>query len=481
MANPWQIRSSQANVEEYSSRAAGLAQARFTHQQPAVRNDGLQHGHDGDDDDEVFMIPRHQYTAASASIFPPSSLRTPAAAQPLPHSAPTFPSLLSSGSSNIASHINDGVGYNANVFALDRPRLLTVVNIPARSSVLVFVSKMLIMPQNSAGVNSDNRLRTQGVQNQPMPGQRYGPASPVQPPVVPDRFPDLRNIEHVDSGQRSDNRPWNNIAPPPTVPALSQSSAPQPITNRTGYTDDDQPPLQEAPFRPSEMLDPSKRARRENPTQREKDARVASGVSENNRGDHRLACNRPADIDPEQNCSIWITELPVGITYNELLGSIRDTGRVWASVIQPADDGHRRAAAKGTFFTAFAAQTLHDRANDPTGPGLVIRGIRAVVRRDRNPVAEPREPGDHTRVISIYGPTDIVNEESLTRYFCLQFVYETDEIVWLVRGRAINFIEWRFGSYRCQAQWAFQNLANDPLLVSRGVQVRFRRDPCDWY
>jgi hypothetical protein len=69
--------------------------------------------------------------------------------------------------------------------------------------------------------------------------------------------------------------------------------------------------------------------------------------------------NRPADIHPEQNASLWNTELPVGITHNELLGAIRDTGRV-------------------------------------------------------------REPGDRavrTRVISIYGHTDIVNEEFLKAYF----------------------------------------------------------------
>jgi hypothetical protein len=99
------------------------------------------------------------------------------------------------------------------------------------------------------------------------------------------------------------------------------------------------------------------------------------------------------------------------------------------------------------------------------------------VQPDRNAVAEAREPADHTRVISIAGPTDIVTEEVLSAYFSAAFVYQTDEVVWLVRGRAINIIKWRFGSYRCQAQWAWRNIRNDPVFVTRGVRVQFERDP----
>jgi hypothetical protein len=74
-------------------------------------------------------------------------------------------------------------------------------------------------------------------------------------------------------------------------------------------------------------------------------------------------------------------------------------------------------------------------------------------RPDSNAVPEARELANHTRVISIAGPADIVTEELLSTYFSAGFVYQTDEIFWLVRGQAINIIEWRFGSYRCQAQW----------------------------
>jgi hypothetical protein len=62
-------------------------------------------------------------------------------------------------------------------------------------------------------------------------------------------------------------------------------------------------------------------------------------------------------------------------------------------------------------------------------------------RPDRNAVPEARELANHTRVISIAGPTDIVTEELLSTYFLAGFVYQTDEIFWLVRSQAINIIE----------------------------------------
>jgi hypothetical protein len=70
----------------------------------------------------------------------------------------------------------------------------------------------------------------------------------------------------------------------------------------------------------------------------------------------------------------------------------------------------------------------------------------------------PPAQANHSRVIWITGPVDIVTEERLTASFNAFFVYQTDEVIWLVEGDAINMLERRFGSYRCQVQWAFRNL-----------------------
>lgn len=227
------------------------------------------------------------------------------------------------------------------------------------------------------------------------------------------------------------------------------------------------------------MVDARIRAWRENPTPDEVARRIAAGVSPNYRGDYRLARNRSANIPEELNCSVWITGLPPHINTHQLLGAIRDTGRVWATVVQPPMTASVTSAAKITFFTPDAAQTLLQRANGPGKPGLVIDDQKALVRRDRNRVAEASEPVEHTRVISVAGPTDVVTEENLVEFFRRDFVFELDQVVPLVMGRALNVIEFHFGSYRCQAQWAWRNILNDQQFRERGVRVQFERDPCD--
>jgi hypothetical protein len=67
----------------------------------------------------------------------------------------------------------------------------------------------------------------------------------------------------------------------------------------------------------------------------------------------------------------------------------------------------------------------------------------------------------------------------LEAYFSRRFRYETADIDVLVAGRVLNVIEWQFGSYRCQAQWAWRSIREDEFLQNLGVRVNFERDPCD--
>jgi hypothetical protein len=227
------------------------------------------------------------------------------------------------------------------------------------------------------------------------------------------------------------------------------------------------------------MINPYARMLRENPTEQKIARRVAAGVSPNYRGDYRLAKNRPADIPPEENCSVWVSKLPRDVTLHQLLSSIPETGRVWATVIVPPSVRFQTAAAKITFFEPGAAQTLLSRANGPGGTGIPVGDHLAVVRPDRNAVAASTAPANHTRVISIAGPRELVTEEYLNRYFGQRFDYQLEEVMELVRGRVINILEWRFGSYRCQAHWAWRILLEDAFIQAQGVRVQFERDPCD--
>jgi hypothetical protein len=224
------------------------------------------------------------------------------------------------------------------------------------------------------------------------------------------------------------------------------------------------------------MVNPFTRALPKIPTAADIARRVTAGVSPSYRGDYTWALNQLADIPAEQNCSVWVTNVPPNVTTNMLLGVIVETGRVWASVISPPTRKFGTAAAKITFFTPGAALKFLRRANSPRG--FVVDSLRARAVPDRNPVAEPSDLEDHSRVISIRGSKDLINEELLTAYFAQRFQYQIDEVVTLVRGKCINVLESRFGSYRCQAQWAFANLQADERFVSQDVWVKFRRDLC---
>jgi hypothetical protein len=58
-------------------------------------------------------------------------------------------------------------------------------------------------------------------------------------------------------------------------------------------------------------------------------------------------------------------------------------------------------------------------------------------------VAEATDLEDHTRCITM---------PNLLTFFSKDFRFEVDENIPLIIGKVINVLEWRFGSYRCQAQ-----------------------------
>jgi hypothetical protein len=81
-------------------------------------------------------------------------------------------------------------------------------------------------------------------------------------------------------------------------------------------------------------------------------ALLLRGFSANYRGDPDLARNQSAAIPDERNCSLFIVGLAPDLTTHELLSGITNTGRVYATHINPPDPerGHVRSAAKLVFF-----------------------------------------------------------------------------------------------------------------------------------
>jgi hypothetical protein len=213
-------------------------------------------------------------------------------------------------------------------------------------------------------------------------------------------------------------------------------------------------------------------------TAREDEARE-SIFSDNYKGEHNTRNASAMSLTPEQNCALWLTNLPPNVTHHELLGQIRNVGRIWCSVINEPDwQRHETAAAKVVFFNPGPAQLLLSKS---LTQGLNVRGYPVRVTHNRVKYGEQAIMGPASRVLIITGKTTFVNPSCLTEFFEERFVFEVDEITELIvqgdaskGGRSV--VEYRFGSFRCQAQMGKMALEKDR---PQGFEkVEFGEDPC---
>lgn len=203
---------------------------------------------------------------------------------------------------------------------------------------------------------------------------------------------------------------------------------------------------------------------------------MVKGFSPNYRGNPDLERNRSAPIPPDQNCSLFITGLAPTLTTTQLLATIRDVGRVYATHINfpEPDRGHFTCAAKVVFFERSAAERFYERY---AGTGFRVAGTadlhvgRVVWNRIRS--AEQDVGGRKSRVLLISGPPGIVSEKALKVYFNTKIQYQVDEVRTLRRyaanglggagdkGEERALVEFRFGSYRCQSEAARMALSRE--------------------
>ncbi|KXX80607.1 hypothetical protein MMYC01_202678 [Madurella mycetomatis] len=192
---------------------------------------------------------------------------------------------------------------------------------------------------------------------------------------------------------------------------------------------------------------------------------LIKGFSPNYRGDPDLARNRSAAIPAEQNCSLFVVGLAPDLTTHELLSGIRGVGRVYATHINPPDParGHLGSAAKVVFFERAGAERFYDLYSafgfsTPRSPHL-----RARVTWNRIRSAEVDVGGHKSRVLLVSGPPDIVNQQFLMSYLDNKMQYQVDDV--LHRGanpdRTRVLLEFRFGSFRCQAEAARMALVRE--------------------
>ncbi|KAI2603744.1 hypothetical protein GGR54DRAFT_644484 [Hypoxylon sp. NC1633] len=222
----------------------------------------------------------------------------------------------------------------------------------------------------------------------------------------------------------------------------------------------------------------------------------ATGISGNYGGNIFLPENQSADIPEVLSTSLWLTNLPPTCTHQMLLGAIRGCGKIYAAVINPPENPvvlgaqgtpHTTSASKLVFFDRSGVDKLlvKSQAGEFSVDGYVPR-----VRMNRIK-SKPRTPGPQCRVLHIEGPAAIVNERYLNWFFQSKFNYELEAILTLDNLQTAQGPyrrqEWRFGSFRCQADSARQsiarekaraNLPDDQRELWAKVLVHFGVDPC---
>ncbi|KAJ4314159.1 hypothetical protein N0V84_009043 [Fusarium piperis] len=241
-----------------------------------------------------------------------------------------------------------------------------------------------------------------------------------------------------------------------------------------------QPPLSPRGFRPMAAISHNDRAFGARINPREVLPADPRAFSTNYRGEHSARNASVDDLPLEQNCALWLTNLPPDVTYQQLLAQIRNVGRIWCTVINAPDyDRHNTAAAKVVFFTPIPAQRLLQKS---LTQGLEVNGYAVKVTHNRVKYGAQTLTGNASRVLIVTGKTSFVNPESLTEFFKSRFVFEVDEIIELINqgnrhkgGRSV--IEYKFGSFRCQAQMGKMALEKD--RPEGFEKVDFGPDPCE--
>ncbi|KAK4149774.1 hypothetical protein C8A00DRAFT_18590 [Chaetomidium leptoderma] len=204
---------------------------------------------------------------------------------------------------------------------------------------------------------------------------------------------------------------------------------------------------------------------------------MVAGVSPNYRGDVVNPRNLAADIPPELNCSLFVTNLPGATTVKILLQVLASHGpfdRIYACHVTEPDpaQGFTTASAKITTFSRPGAERLYSFIAQNR---LVMNNLVSRVIWNRNMVGPQPLPQHYTRVLCLRGPKTVVDGHVLFRFLqrC-NITFHTQDVFVTQETENERAMVWQFGSYRAQAEAARAALqARWPAMA-----VQFGPDPC---
>ncbi|CAN8102452.1 unnamed protein product [Discula destructiva] len=217
-------------------------------------------------------------------------------------------------------------------------------------------------------------------------------------------------------------------------------------------------------------------------------ARIERHFSPYYQGDIFLSANQSENIPDDKNCSLFIVNLPPNLTTHELLAAIHrmgPTGRIFAIHINGPEPqrNHPGCAAKVVFFKRDVAHAVY-RLCELNGFQVSGQGARVMWNRIKTSEKPHLAGSDASRVLLIGGPPSEVNSTNLTDFFRLKLEFQVDRIITHVQGSQGSpgketardaVIEYRFGSFRCQAQAAKMALAREKPYI----RCFFAKDPLE--
>ncbi|KAI0835787.1 hypothetical protein F5Y06DRAFT_305739, partial [Hypoxylon sp. FL0890] len=203
----------------------------------------------------------------------------------------------------------------------------------------------------------------------------------------------------------------------------------------------------------------------------------------NRHGYRSVRGNQRTETPDHNNTSLFIMKLPPNCTVAQLLRNIRGCGKIYSASITRPTVQHVTAAAKLIFFDTHAANKLY---NLSISRQWKVGGYLPVVAWNRVPVGFTRSK-DESRVIGIYGPKSVVTQDYFELKVFSTFYYKLAEVIIHYEDDDFRVMEFQFGSYSKQAEFAMQRIRSfgeTPSLPEkeralwRKVEAKYLPDPC---
>lgn len=205
--------------------------------------------------------------------------------------------------------------------------------------------------------------------------------------------------------------------------------------------------------------------------------RVSRGFSRNYRGNIHNPNNQPQPDLGDENCSVFIRNLPASLTVKGLLDAIMEIGpfgKVWHVAMMAPDERHLLASARVNMRDRKGAEALLSAIEQGK---LVICGLRAGAIWDRL----GRGPKDErawylSRCLVISGPPHLVDPHKIHEYIRDKILFQTQRVSIMRESDHEREIRWWFGG--CYAQSQAVKLALNARWPT-ALRVRFGEDPIE--